>query len=315
MSTSTLPIPHQLIPDDLITMVLDSVSSHHSRRAYRKALEDFLLWCGDVGVRAFNRASVQKYKAELERLGFAPSTISQRLSAIRKLATEAADNALLAPEIAAGITRVKGPRREGVRIGKWLTREQADNLLSLPSHSRIKGVRDAAVLGIMVGCGLRRGEVAELCFENVRHVESQWILADIIGKNSRVRTVPMPDWAKVSLDCWADSAGISTGHIFRALTRAGKLAGESITAQGIFDIVKSYAAIGGLDLAPHDLRRSHAKLAYKGEAALEQIQICLGHASLITTQLYLGLQLDLNDAPCDHLGLRSDRLGRATTSK
>jgi integrase/recombinase XerD len=308
---SFLPIPQHLIPDDLITLVLDSVSSHHSRRAYRKALEDFLLWCSDAGVRAFNKASVQKYKAELERLGFAPSTISQRLSAIRKLATEAADNALLAPEIAAGITRVKGPRREGVRIGKWLTHEQADNLMSLPIGSRTKGLRDCAILAVMLGCGLRRGEVADLCFESVRHVEGRWILADIIGKNKRVRTVPMPDWAKESLDRWADSAGISTGHIFRSLTRAGKLAGHSITAQGIFDIVKSYAAIGGLDLAPHDLRRSHAKLAYKGGAALEQIQLCLGHASLITTQLYLGLQLDLKDAPCDHLGLRSERARRA----
>ena len=63
-------------------------------------------------------------------MGFAPSTISQRLSAIRKLATEAADNGLLALAIAAGITRVKGPRREGVGIGKWLTLEEADYLLS-----------------------------------------------------------------------------------------------------------------------------------------------------------------------------------------
>jgi|ERR1022692_1016502 hypothetical protein len=123
---SSLPISQHVI---LITLVLDGVSSHHSRRAYRKALQDFLLWCGAAGVRTFNKASVQKYKAELERLGFAPSTISQRLSAIRKLATEAADNALLAPEIAGGITRIKGPRREGVRIGKWLT--------LLPSQKRL----------------------------------------------------------------------------------------------------------------------------------------------------------------------------------
>jgi site-specific recombinase XerD len=299
----------------LITLVLDGVSSHHYRRAYRKALEGFLLWCKDAGVRAFNKASVQKYKAELERLGFAPATISQRLSAIRKLAIEAADNGLLAPEIASGITRVKGPRREGVRIGKWLTHEQAENLLSLPSASRIKGLRDAAILDIIVGCGLRRGEVADQCFENIRQVEGRWILADIIGKNGRIRTVPMPDWAKKSLDCWADSAGISTGRIFRALTRTGKLRGDSITAQAIFNVVKSYAGIAGLDLAPHDLRRSHAKLAYKGGAALEQIQLCLGHASLITTQLYLGLQLDLNDAPCDHLGLRSETLGGAAKIK
>src|SRR5947209_6862202 len=153
---SSLPIPQHVVPDDLITLVLDSVSSHHSRRAYRKALEDFLVWCGDAGVRAFNKASVQKYKAELERLGFAPATIGQRLSAIRKLATEAADNALLAPEIAAGITRVKGPRREGVRIGKWLSHDQAENLLSQPSAVRIKGLRDSAILA-GTGCGSHTG--------------------------------------------------------------------------------------------------------------------------------------------------------------
>ena len=84
-------------------------------------------------------------------MGFAPSTISQRLPAIRKLATEAADNGLLAPAIAAGITRVKGPRREGVRIGKWLTLEEADYLLSLPDASRLKGVRHSAILSIMGG--------------------------------------------------------------------------------------------------------------------------------------------------------------------
>jgi len=70
---------------------------------------------------------------------------------------------LLAPEIAAGIIRVKGPRRQGVRIGKWLTQEQAENLLSQPSAARIKGLRDSAILALMVGCGLRRGEVATRC--------------------------------------------------------------------------------------------------------------------------------------------------------
>jgi integrase len=56
-------------------------------------------------------------------------------------------------------------------------------------------------------------------------------------------------------------------------------------------------------LAPHDLRRTFAKLAHKGDAPLEQIQLSLGHASIQTTERYLGVKQSLSDAPCDHLGL------------
>ena len=77
-----------------------------------------------------------------------------------------------------------------------------------------------------------------------------------------------------------------------------------MTGRSIFDVVQIVGAkIGAQSLAPHDLRRTFAKLAHRGRAALEQIQLSLGHASVTTTERYLGVRQDLTDAPCDHLGL------------
>src|SRR5579862_9141513 len=97
---------------EIITaLVLDGLSSRHTRRAYSQALDEFLIWFRDEPGRRFNKSTVQKYKAELEAKGLAPSSINVRLSAIRRLALEAADNGLMVPELAAGIGRAKGAKR------------------------------------------------------------------------------------------------------------------------------------------------------------------------------------------------------------
>jgi hypothetical protein len=105
----------------ITSLVLDGISSRHTRRAYSQALEEFLIWFRDDPEREFNKAAVQKYRAELEVKGLAPSSINVRLSAIRRLALEAADNGVMAPELAAGVARAKGAKRGGVRLGHWLT--------------------------------------------------------------------------------------------------------------------------------------------------------------------------------------------------
>jgi integrase len=134
--------------------------------------------------------------------------------------------------------------------------------------------------------------------------EARCVIVDMLGKGGRVRTVPMPSWAKAAVDAWVSGAGIGSGLVFRAVNKGGKVTGESMTPQSIFEVVQQYgAAIGVPALAPHDLRRTFAKLAHKGHAALEQIQLSLGHASVTTTERYLGVRQDLTDAPCDHLGL------------
>jgi integrase len=114
----------------------------------------------------------------------------------------------------------------------------------------------------------------------------------------------MPAWTKVAIDRWAEAAGITEGRLLRAVNKGDRIVSESMTAQAVFQTVGHYSRRIGVEVAPHDLRRTFAKLAHKGNAALEQIQITLGHASIQTTERYLGIEQDLTDAPCDHLGLR-----------
>jgi integrase len=108
----------------------------------------------------------------------------------------------------------------------------------------------------------------------------------------------------VAIDQWMAAAAISGGRLLRAVNKGDRIVGDGMTAQSVFESVQQYGRRIGMAIAPHDLRRTFAKLAHKGHAALEQIQISLGHASIHTTERYLGIEQDLTDAPCDHLGLR-----------
>ena len=289
----------------VINLVLDGLTSEHSKRAYEKALTDFLAWHTEQGRPALSKALVQRYKVVLEDSGLSSSTVNQRLSAIRKLAAEAADNGLVDPLLANGIRAVRGVKAAGVRVGNWLTREQAQELLDAPDVETLKGLRDRAILAVLIGCGLHRSEAAALDFAHVRQRDGRWVVVDLVGKGNRTRTIPMPSWCKAALDAWTTAANITGGRVFRAVNKGGYLDGDSMTPQAIRDVVAHCAALCGFDaLAAHDLRRTFAKLAHKSGAGLDQIQLSLGHASIRTTERYLGVEQDLVDAPCDVLGLR-----------
>jgi integrase len=285
-------------------LVLDTLPSPESKRAYSQALDDFFRWSGAEAGGEFTKAAVNAYRASLEVRKLSPSTINQRLSAIRKLAMEVADNGLMPPTVAAAISRVKGAKQAGIRAGQWLTREQAEDLLSAPDPATRKGRRDRALLAVLIGCGLRRREAAALTVDHIQMRDARWVIVDLIGKGGRVRTVPMPSWTKSAIDSWTGAAEIVSGMVFRAINKGDRVTGTSMTPRAIFELVQHFGSeIGVLKLAPHDLRRTFAKLAHKGKSGLEQIQLSLGHASITTTELYLGVRQDLTDAPCDHLGL------------
>ena len=289
----------------VIGLVLDGLTSEHSKRAYRKALEDFLSWHAEQGRPPLAKATVQQYRAKLLADGLAPSTVNVRLSAIRKLASEAADNALLDQATANGVGKVAGVKSAGVKAGNWLTRDQAQELLNAPDADTLKGKRDQALLAVLVGCGLRRSEVAALTFADVQQREGRWVIADLVGKGHRTRTVPVPSWAKAAIDAWAEAAELEAGRVFRSVHKGGWLSGESLTPRAVAGVVALYGEACELGkLGAHDLRRTFAKLAHKGGAGLDQIQLTLGHASLRTTERYLGIEQNLADAPCDKLGLR-----------
>lgn len=282
----------------VIELVTNALTSEHSKRAYARAIMDFLAWRGN---RPMTKALVNEYKQTLKG---SPASINLKMSAIRKLAMEAADNGLMDPTIANGIKRVSGVSSHGVRSGNWLTKQEAQSILLLPNLQTLKGLRDRAILAVMIGAGLRRSEVARLNFGHIQQRDSRWVIVDLVGKGNHVRTVPIPSWAKQAIDEWTNAADIHDGLIFRAIHKGGYIRHESLTPQAIRDVVKEYGAqIGRYELAAHDLRRTFAKLAHKGGSGLDQIQLSLGHLSIKTTERYLGVSQNLTDAPCDHLGL------------
>jgi len=283
----------------IVEMVVNGLDSEHSKRAYRRALVDFMAWYKETGQTRLGKATVNAYRQHLLDTGMGHSSVNQRLSAIRRLAVEAADNGLVSDRVANGIARVKGVKQEGQRTGNWLAKAQAEALLHAPDVSTLKGLRDRAMLGVLIGCGLRRSEVADLTIEHLQQRDARWVILDLVGKRGRVRTAPMPSWTKALIDRWTRAAGIEAGRVFRPVNKGGKLAGDSLTPQAVYNMIARYE-----NVAPHDLRRTFAKLAYKGGGGIDQIQLALGHASLKTTERYLGVELDLADAPCDHLGLK-----------
>ena len=110
-------------------------------------------------------------------------------------------------------------------------------------------------------------------------------------------------WTKACIDQWIATSGTLSGRLFRAVTQGGEFEGDGITSQAVYLIVRGYAEQLGLPIAPHDLRRTFAQLAHRGHSPLEQIQLSLGHESILTTERYLGVRQSLTDAPCDRLGI------------
>ncbi len=307
-----LPAPTQIQLEQIINLVVKGLTSPHTKRVYRMALTKFLTFYQESGFTAFTKASANSYKDHLlsrtiydkdgNERHLAPATINIQLSAIRALAIEAADEELISQEAASAIRRVKSVKPSGTSRGNWLTAEQADALLAQPSSSTLMGIRDRAVLALLLASGVRRQELINLQPDDIRQVSGRWVIADLIGKGHRVRTVPIPAWAKVALDSWAASAGITSGHLFRPINRGGRVWGEKLSAQSVWKIVNDHAAaLGFPELAPHDLRRTYARLSYESGAPLGQLQLSLGHASIQTTERYVGIRQNFSKAPCDYL--------------
>ncbi|MEJ2247796.1 MAG: site-specific integrase [Acidobacteriota bacterium] len=286
--------------------VINSLPAKASQESYEYAIDEFISWYCSEPRLAFNRTVVLRYRFFLEQKNLASSTINVRLAAVRRLAYEASDSGLLSPELAAGIARVKGAKRLGIRIGNWLTAEQGKTLLQKTRSETLRGKRDHAILAVLLGCGLRRAEIVSMRIEDLQIREEHWVVADLVGKGRHVRTVPMPTWVKKAIDDWTAAAEISEGVIFRRISKEGKVWGPGITSKSIWHVVKAAAKRGGLqNLAPHDLRRTCARLCHLAGGELEQIQFLLGHVSALTTERYLGCKQKLRYAVNDNLGIES----------
>jgi integrase len=140
---------------------------------------------------------------------------------------------------------------------------------------------------------------------NVSHLqqrEDHWAIVDLIGKAAHIRTIPVPDWVKDLIDDWLRAAGVSSVRIFRRVTRAGTVWGNELSEKVVWHVVRQYARKTGIEkLAPHDLRRTCARLCHEVGGELDQIQFLLGHVSVQTTERYLGCKQRIRNAVNDRI--------------
>jgi integrase len=130
------------------------------------------------------------------------------------------------------------------------------------------------------------------------------VIIDLHGKAGHIRTVPIPLWAKEALDGWTEASGIQAGCLFRAINKSGMIWGQGMTPKVLWEIVKRAAEAAGIEkLAPHDLRRTCARLCHLAGGELDQIQFLLRHVSIQTTEYYLGCKQKLRFAVNDNIGI------------
>jgi integrase len=288
---------------ELRRMVLLAVKSEHTQRNYGKALDELFALSAERR-QPLSRDLLMEYRAAMLARKLSASTINVRLSAIRKLIDEARRKGILPADQAAAMADVPNIPQQGTRLGNWLTREQARELLTVPDRTTLKGKRDAAILALLVGCALRRAELAALKMEDIQKREGRWVIADMHGKGGRIRTVAVPLWVKQLIDAWTAEAGHSAGRLLRPVNKSGRVVGDELGDWAVWSVVEQAAKEIGIEhFGAHDLRRTCAKLCRKNGGDLEQIKFLLGHASIQTTERYLGSEQEIAVAVNDNLGL------------
>ena len=288
--------------------VLNSLGSPASRRVYEYAIDQFIAWYCSEPRLAFNRIVVVRYRMYLEsrqsgRQHHQPATRSRAPPRSRS-------RRLGLAESRTGCGDQPSERGQAARVSlRQLVERRAKfgsaaNMLVAIS---MRAKRDYAMLAMLFGCGFRRSELVGLELDEIQMRQGHWAVVDLIGKGGHIRTVPIPEWVKAALDQWIVAAGVTEGRIFRAVAKTGKVWGKGISQNVVWYVVKSCCERAGLEhIAPHDLRRTCAKLCHTSGGELEQIQFLLGHASVQTTERYLGCKQNLGHPVNDLFDLRTD---------
>jgi site-specific recombinase XerD len=220
---------------------------------------------------------------------------NQRLAAIKKLATTAFTAGLIHQEDYFWITQIKKRKRRKIEASRWLSQSQVTKLMNdlYTLDSTPSDLRNGALIAVLLGCGLRRAEAARARVGNLSTREDRHVIADLVTKGNKIRTIGIPSWSWMFLDRWLKSLGkeardkesLLFPRMDKECTARSK---QPMNGFSIARIVKDCGALLDLDdLCPHDLRRTYAQLALKNGADILMVQQGLGHSELRTTQCYL----------------------------
>lgn len=257
--------------------------SPHTVDAYRRDLKNFIAQSGEMPLCDVQRKHVQDWLVAQHAAGRAPSSLARRLSALRSMFDTAVRTGWCTANPTDGMT----PPKQRKRLPRTLPIEQTSLLMQ--GTDTASDLRDAALLGVMYGCGLRVSEAVGL---NLADVDMQSAEMRVYGKGGKERIAPMAEGVCRLLDAYLKQR---LGH---SDTRAQALflnrAGKRLTTRSVQRMLKQRALATGADSAvtPHRLRHSFATHLLAGGVDLRAIQELLGHASLSTTERYTHLDID-----------------------
>lgn len=281
----------------LIKLTIDSAANDNTRRAYGRYLRRFYrlrLPLSRLGILEYFARPDIKDKVSARKMA---------LAAFRRLVDNAASCQFLSPIEVSSIRSIKGPK-SNPKLGRWLSIEGVRALISLPNRHTIQGARDGAIFALVLGCGLRRTEAADILWDSYREIDGRMCLVDLMGKGHKTRTVPVPQWAVDRLENWlyklTSVIGFREvamdGPILRTLWGSAisrKTLMRPLASSGVADIIHRYSLGLNIPFTPHDLRRTLAQLMRKAGVPIEQIMYTLGHEGVRTTERYLGGAMEL----------------------
>lgn len=210
-----------------------------------------------------------------------------------------ADDTATIYRLEAMLGSIEVEEERGQRAAIWLSLPEVMKILSLPDRTTAKGMRDAALLGIALGAGLRRGEIASLKFAQIVPQGERFCI-ETFGKGAKWRLVPINPKLAAMLFEWRAIAG--DGFVIKEVNKGGRIIDKGISETAIYKIARAYGEmIGKPDLAPHDWRRTYAQFGVDANIAIKQISILLGHESVLVTEKYLNIRLDLKNTISDFI--------------
>lgn len=274
-------------------VVIDGLKSQHSKDAYTRNLTQLDKWLGQTG-QQLNRQSLTAWIADLERRKLKPATINQKLAAIRALVRESEISGFIPYDVARPILAIKDRKGTGTVDANWLEKDQIRAILGACDGS-VKGIRDKALFAVAIATGLRRAELANLTWQQLKRRRRKWFFMGVQTKGDKSRDVVIQKSAVGHLNDWGKTSGKS-GAIFKPVRKNGVIVDKAMTPIAIHKIVASLGEVIDTDLAVHDLRRTYAALLYDNGATVREIQGMLGHSSIQTTERYLKPIRDVQNA-------------------
>lgn len=207
------------------------------------------------------------------------------LSVVKGVAKEAVRKKMISRDEYEAIKEIPSSRFTRLPKGRALPVAEVSQLMDFClNQDGLAGIRDAAILGILFGCGPRRSEMAQMTVEDINWSESQIVVR---GKGDKHRSLHLPERSAELLKLWLDESGIKMGAIWFQIDRFGRMCPNAISAAAIRNLCLKRASQAGLErTTPHDLRRSFITYLLDNDVGIETAAEMAGHASIETTRIY-----------------------------